>query len=250
MKRREFILSSAAGSIAFVASPFATGGATSALGALSDGVLRGTARGRSSSRAAISTRRSFATWRNSPASRGAPLFPSDGVGGFARSHHRVVQRLRPLEVTPFVQTSFIESGSQTQGWDEVLLSMDGIVASEETRSISRRSGKRRGSTSCSAGVGPRHRARRSECRFLVLVRRRHDRLTTEGALDRERAGVRHGESPPHYDREPKRRPLYQKLIGSGEMKPGYACDNDAGIYFEDNEVSASSPRVRKPSVIT
>ena len=30
--------------------------------------------------------------------------------------------------------------------------------------------------------------------------------------------------------------MYQKLIGSGEMKPGYACDNDAGIYFEDNEV--------------
>ena len=21
------------------------------------------------------------------------------------------------------------------------------------------------------------------------------------------------------------------------MKPGYACDNDAGIYFEDNEVT-------------
>jgi hypothetical protein len=32
-----------------------------------------------------------------------------------------------------------------------------------------------------------------------------------------------------------RRPLYQKLIASGQMKPGYACDNDAGIYFEDNE---------------
>jgi hypothetical protein len=29
---------------------------------------------------------------------------------------------------------------------------------------------------------------------------------------------------------------FQKLIGSGQMKPGYACDNDAGIYFEDNEV--------------
>jgi hypothetical protein len=26
------------------------------------------------------------------------------------------------------------------------------------------------------------------------------------------------------------------MIGSGEMKPGYACDNNAGIYFEDNEV--------------
>jgi dipeptidase E len=29
--------------------------------------------------------------------------------------------------------------------------------------------------------------------------------------------------------------LYQKLIAAGEMKPGYTCDNEAGIYFEDNE---------------
>ena len=27
------------------------------------------------------------------------------------------------------------------------------------------------------------------------------------------------------------------MIKSGEMKPGYACDNNAGIYFEDNEVA-------------
>ena len=27
------------------------------------------------------------------------------------------------------------------------------------------------------------------------------------------------------------------MIRSGELKPGYACDNDAGIYFEDNEVT-------------
>ena len=49
-------------------------------------------------------------------------------------------------------------------------------------------------------------------------------------------GFLKGSHSPHYDREPGRRPLYQKLIGSGQMKPGYACDNDAGIYFEDNEV--------------
>ena len=49
-------------------------------------------------------------------------------------------------------------------------------------------------------------------------------------------GFLKGSHCPHYDREPDRRPLYQKLIASGEMKPGYACDNDAGIYFEDNEV--------------
>jgi peptidase E len=49
-------------------------------------------------------------------------------------------------------------------------------------------------------------------------------------------GFLKGSHSPHYDAEPGRRPLYQRLIGSGKMKPGYACDNDAGIYFEDNEV--------------
>ena len=48
-------------------------------------------------------------------------------------------------------------------------------------------------------------------------------------------GLLQGSHSPHYDAEPGRRPLYQKLIGSGQMKPGYACDNDAGIYFEDTE---------------
>jgi hypothetical protein len=45
-----------------------------------------------------------------------------------------------------------------------------------------------------------------------------------------------GSHSPHYDAEPGRRPLYQQLIGSGAMKPGYACDNDAGIYFEETAV--------------
>ncbi|MEO7083711.1 MAG: Type 1 glutamine amidotransferase-like domain-containing protein, partial [Gemmatimonadaceae bacterium] len=45
-----------------------------------------------------------------------------------------------------------------------------------------------------------------------------------------------GSHCPHYDKEAGRRPLYHKLIGSGQMKPGYACDNDAGIYFEDDKV--------------
>ena len=41
-----------------------------------------------------------------------------------------------------------------------------------------------------------------------------------------------GSHSPHYDAEPGRRPLYHQLIGSGELQPGYACDNGAGIYFE------------------
>ena len=49
-------------------------------------------------------------------------------------------------------------------------------------------------------------------------------------------GFLKGSHSPHYDAEAARRPTYHRLILSGQMKPGYACDNDAGIYFEDNDV--------------
>ena len=45
-----------------------------------------------------------------------------------------------------------------------------------------------------------------------------------------------GSHSPHYDGEAVRRPTYHRLIASGQLKPGYACDNDAGIYFEGSEV--------------
>jgi len=45
-----------------------------------------------------------------------------------------------------------------------------------------------------------------------------------------------GSHSPHYDSEPGRRPLYQRLIASGEMQPGYAVDDNAGIYFEGTSV--------------
>ena len=41
---------------------------------------------------------------------------------------------------------------------------------------------------------------------------------------------------PHYDAEPGRRPRFQSYIKSKEFKAGYACDNKAAIYFEDNTV--------------
>tara|TARA_B100000809_G_C14960594_1_gene467242 strand:- start:338 stop:817 length:480 start_codon:yes stop_codon:yes gene_type:complete len=50
-------------------------------------------------------------------------------------------------------------------------------------------------------------------------------------------GFLKGSHSPHYDAEEDRRPTYHRLIKSGELQPGYACDNDAGIYFQDNEVA-------------
>ncbi|MBL0170451.1 MAG: peptidase E [Gemmatimonadaceae bacterium] len=143
----------------------------------------------------------------------------------------------PLNVEPFVQESFIESLTQHQGWDEVLLSMDGIV--------------------CSGGNTLNQQAIWKAQGIDVVLRQAWDKGIVlggasagslcwfeEGTTDsRPKAlsivkclGFLKGSHSPHYDAEAGRRPLYQKLISAGDMKPGYACDNDAGIYFEDNEV--------------
>ena len=143
----------------------------------------------------------------------------------------------PLEVQPFVQESFIASTRQNQSWEEVFLSMDGIVASGgntlNQQAIWRAQGIDavlreawdRGIVLGGASAG-------SLCWFEEgTTDSRPKELSTVKCL-----GFLKGSHSPHYDREPGRRPLYQKLIASGEMKPGYACDNDAGIYFEDNTV--------------
>ena len=147
------------------------------------------------------------------------------------------QQCADLEVEPHVQRSFIESLSQAQSWDEVLLSMDGIV--------------------CSGGNTLNQQAIWKAQGIDVVLRAAWDKGIVlggasagslcwfeEGTTDsRPKAlsivkclGFIPGSHSPHYDAEPGRRPLYQKLIGAGTMKPGYACDNDAGIYFEDTTV--------------
>ncbi len=52
---------------------------------------------------------------------------------------------------------------------------------------------------------------------------------------------------PHYTSEEQRKPLYHKLIKSGELSPGYACDNQSGLYFENEALVrcvTSSPNSR------
>jgi len=143
----------------------------------------------------------------------------------------------PLNVEPSVQYSFIASPSQPRGWDEVFLSVDGIV--------------------CSGGNTLNQQAVWKAQGIDVVLRQAWDRGIVlggasagslcwfeEGTTDSrpkeltivQGLGFIKGSHSPHYDAEKNRRPLYQELIGSGKMKPGYACDNNAGIYFEDNVV--------------
>jgi peptidase E len=39
----------------------------------------------------------------------------------------------------------------------------------------------------------------------------------------------------HYDSEPQRRPLYQRLIADGTLPPGYATDDGAGVLYHGTE---------------
>ncbi len=143
----------------------------------------------------------------------------------------------PLDVEACVQESFIASTEQHQSWAEVFLSMDGIVCSggntlnqqaiwkAQGIDVVLRQAWERGIVLGGASAG-------SLCWFEEgTTDSRPKELSTVQGL-----GFLKGSHSPHYDGEPGRRPLYQKLIGSGEMRPGYACDNDAGIYFEGAEV--------------
>ena len=143
----------------------------------------------------------------------------------------------PLNVEPFVQDVFIESLTQTRGWDEVLLSEDAIVASggntlnqqaiwrAQGIDVVLREAWERGIVLGGASAG-------SLCWFEEgTTDSRPKRLSVVRCL-----GFLPGSHSPHYDAEPGRRPLYQELISTGQLKPGYACDNEAGIYFEGTEV--------------
>ena len=144
----------------------------------------------------------------------------------------------PLNVEASHQNSFIASTRQTRSWEEVLLSVDGIVCSGGNTLNQQAIWKAQGidvilRQAWDRGIVLGGASAGSLCWFEEgTTDSRPKELSTVQGL-----GFLKGSHSPHYDAEPGRRPLYQKLVGSGQMKPGYACDNDAGIYFEDNTVT-------------
>jgi peptidase E len=165
------------------------------------------------------------------------LYLPTASGSYERSAIRWYQNCASLDVVPSVQTAFIASGSMDKTWEDILLSVDGIVVSGgntlnqqviwKAHGIDRilREAWDRGIVLGGASAG-------SLCWFEEgTTDSRPKELTKVECL-----GFLEGSHSPHYDAEEDRRPAYHALIQSGELKPGYACDNNAGIYFEDNEV--------------
>jgi dipeptidase E len=238
MKRREFLVSSALASAGLGASTFPLAGLTPALAGLTPERSTNAATrkiliaGGGFGEAFIRYMASL-TGKKRPRLCYLPTASADrpdGIISWFRS-------CAALEVEPFVQESFIASTRQTKGWDEVFLSMDGIVASGGNTLNQQAIWKAQGidvilKEAWDRGIVLGGASAGSLCWFEEgTTDSRPKELTTVKCL-----GFLKGSHSPHYDREPGRRPLYQKLIGSGAMKPGYACDNDAGIYFEDNDV--------------
>jgi len=162
-----------------------------------------------------------------------PTASADSPSGIIRWYENCAE----LDVAPFVQESFINSYSMGRSWEDVFLSMDGIVVS---------GGNTLNQQAIWRAQGIDEVLREAWDRGIVLGGASAGSLCwfEEGTTDSrpqeltkvECLGFIRGSHSPHYDGEEQRRPTYHRLIASGVLKPGYACDNDAGIYFEDNEV--------------
>lgn len=147
------------------------------------------------------------------------------------------QSCSPLAVEPSHQISFIASARQNRSWEEVFLSVDGIVCSGGNTLNQQAIWKAQGidailRTAWDRGIVLGGASAGSLCWFEEgTTDSRPKELSKVDCL-----GFLAGSHSPHFDAEKDRRPTYHRLIASGQMKPGYACDNDAGLYFEDNEV--------------
>jgi peptidase E len=159
-----------------------------------------------------------------------PTASADRPGNF-------MQAVEGLDVEPVIQNSFISSYRQDKTWEEVLLTVDGIVCSGGNTLNQQAIWKAQGidlvlRKAWDQGIVLGGASAGSLCWFEEgTTDSRPKELSVVQCL-----GFIKGSHSPHYDREAQRRPYYLELVGSGRMKPGYACYNDAGIYFEDNEV--------------
>ena len=238
MKRREFLVSSAIGTIGAATSRMALAGVNPVLAGLM-----------SAQSSPVATRKiliagggygtAFIRYMAALSGKARPRLCYLPTASADRPEGSLAwfRNCAPLNVEAFVQESFIASTRQNQSWEEVLLSMDGIVASGGNTLNQQAIWKAQGidvvlKAAWDRGIVLGGASAGSLCWFEEgTTDSRPKELSIVKCL-----GFLRGSHSPHYDAEPGRRPLYQKLIGSGEMKPGYACDNDAGIYFEDNEV--------------
>ncbi len=140
-------------------------------------------------------------------------------------------------VKPSVLRLFINSSSDQESFEESLLTVDAIIVGGgntlDMMGIWKAQGidtilikaYKRGIVMAGGSAG-------SLCWFKCGISdSRPQKLTVVDCL-----GIIDASHCPHYNTEATRRPLYEDLILKGEIVPGYACDNDAGMLFRDGKL--------------
>jgi len=142
-----------------------------------------------------------------------------------------------LPMKPYVQRTFLNSSPDQQTFEENLLSMDAIVVGGGSTLNMMAIWKAQGIDTVlrkayEKGIVLSGGSAGSLCWFSGgYTDSRPKQLSLVECL-----GFIPLSHCPHYHSEPTRKPLYHAAVLSGKLAPGYACDDNAGILFEDGKL--------------
>jgi dipeptidase E len=145
---------------------------------------------------------------------------------------------KTLPLQPFAQKVFISSSEQKLTFEETLLQMDAILVTG-------------GNTLNAIALWKAHGIdailRKAWEKGIVLSGPSAGAICwfNEGLSDSRPAqlspvkclGFLNGSICPHYHTEKDRRPAYLKMVQEGKLMPGFACDETAGLYFENTSLA-------------
>jgi dipeptidase E len=154
-----------------------------------------------------------------------------------RAIKRWFDRAEGLPIKPFVLKTFISSYRQDQTFEEILLSMDAIIVS---------GGNTLNMMAVWHAQGIDTVLKKAYEKGIILAGGSAGSLAwfesgTTDSRPKELSIVKclgflpYSHSP-HYSSESSRRPAYHKNILNGDLIPGYAIDNNAGIVFKNGKV--------------
>ena len=141
-----------------------------------------------------------------------------------------------LPVTPYVLRTFLNSSPEQKTFEETLMDMDAIIvgggSTLNMMAIWRAQGidtvlRKAYEKGIILGGG----SAGSLCWFTGgYTDSRPKKLSLVECL-----GFIQASHCPHYHSEPTRKPLYQDAVLSGKLSPGYACDDRAGMLFQNEK---------------
>ena len=145
-----------------------------------------------------------------------------------------------LHIRPYVMRTFLSASPSQQTFEELILSMDAIIVGGGNTLNMLGVWKAQGidtvlKKAYDKGIVLSGGSAGSLCWFRSgYSDSRPKEMTIIDGL-----GFLNFSHSPHYNSQPERRPLFQQGILSGKLKPGYACDDLAGLLFINGSLTKS-----------